>query len=72
MPHSILEKGVPIPPPSRKKHCWAEMEVSDSIFFPEAKITTIKGMVRSAAKRLGFKFTTRKCGMDGVRVWRIE
>lgn len=71
MSQSILEKGVPIPrPPS--KHPWAKMQVSDSIYFPDAKISTIKSMVRSASKRLGFKFTTRKCGIEGVRVWRIK
>lgn len=67
---SILEKGIPIPAP-RAKHRWADMEVSDSLFFPEGKVATVKSMVRSAAKRHGFKFTLRKL-KGGVRVWRIE
>lgn len=70
MPASILEKGVPLPTP-QPTHRWAEMEVTDSLFFPEAKVTTVKSMVRSAAKRHGFQFTVRKL-TGGVRVWRIK
>lgn len=70
MPSSILEKGVPIPKP-QFRHRWADMEVTDSLFFPQAKVTTVKSMALRAAKRLGFKFTLSKTP-GGVRVWRIK
>lgn len=64
-----VEKGVPMPPPTKGIYPFGSMEVGDSF---EAKAT--RGAVSAAAsdygKRHGLKFSVRQ--IDGtIRVWRI-
>lgn len=73
-----IEKGIPCPPNSagtnnlgRTKYPFAEMSIGDSFAYPQkTKHNTVGVTVCRAAKKLGFKFVTRK--VDGIiRVWRV-
>lgn len=71
-----IEKGVPIPAPSRReyvsKYPWRRLEVGDS-FFAADKLISSMG-IDNMRKKSGFNFTARTVtenGVKGVRVWRI-
>ena len=68
----VIEKNVPAPAnPRRRKYPFAEMEVGDSFFAPNIKISSV---TYSFARHPGKKFTARTVtenGVKGFRVWRI-
>lgn len=72
-----IDKNIPIPPrptlPGRpSKYPFAEMEVGDSFATDKpCRGTTISGSINFAAKKLGYKFTSRKQADGTIRVWRI-
>jgi hypothetical protein len=68
----LVEKGLPVPGPTMPcKYPWDQMEVGDSFFVEGGSVTTLGASAYSAAKRLGWKFTTRTVP-GGARSWRIK
>lgn len=80
----VIEKQIPIPPPSSGKrggstrgpnadntYPWAEMQVGDSILIPHRMRDSLSTSIRYHTKRHGMLFTQRK-NDDGVRVWRLS
>ena len=70
-----IEKGVPIPKPTRGRGSkiadFLSMEVGDSIFFKGKKINQISSILYNFKKRnkeYKFKMATVE---NGVRIWRI-
>lgn len=77
-------KGIPVPipnhgPGSSAKYPWDSMEVGDSFVAvcPEGKrkvahTGNMSALSTRHAKRLGFKFVTRKMGDGNIGVWRVS
>jgi hypothetical protein len=68
-----VEKNIPIPPRGPRgcyKYPFDAMDVGDSFFVKGGVYKTLSASVRSAAHRMGRKFTCRVYD-DGIRVWRI-
>ena len=70
----IIDKNIPIPngaprgaPP---KYPFRDMEVGDSVLFPEAQ-QKIVAAAHVHGKFTGKKFKTRSTEDGGVRIWRI-
>lgn len=72
-----IESGVPLPASyingRPASYPFRKMEVGQSIFIPEEKVSPHHAAKRAyaAGRRTGYKFTCRKVD-GGVRVWRIE
>ena len=70
-----IEKGIPAPEkygvgrPSR--YPFADMEVGDSFFVPDAPANRLACAATWATKRYNRRFITRVVE-HGVRVWRVE
>lgn len=69
-----VEKGRPIPPPTKSKYPFRDMEIGDSFWVPDGRnAEATKNNVRSAAtcysRRNGGRFTVRRDN-GGYRVWR--
>ena len=62
-----IEKN--IPPPSQRKYPRENMEIGDSFFVPDEKISNINPP--RGGKARNWKFT-RRTEKGGVRVWRIK
>lgn len=67
------EKDVPIPQISHKdvKYPWRVLEIGDSFFIENGKMSSIAGSKDWAQKQLRRKFTARTVE-GGIRVWRIK
>ena len=67
-----IEKNIPTPTGrSWRKYPFSEMEVGDSFFVPECKLSKINGPAQGFRRRNPeVKFTIRKEG-TGYRCWRI-
>ncbi len=71
----VIDKGIPIPPISRKGSYTSvlrQMKVGDSVFIKDKTPSGLGGTLSSLKPR---KFTSRKVtekDTEGVRVWRIE
>jgi hypothetical protein len=72
-----IEAGVAVPAKAfggrsqEAKYPWRDLQVGQSFFVPDAKMSTMSSNAHYRGVKLGVKFTCRKIG-DGVRVWRIE
>lgn len=69
-----IEKGVPLPKKlsQNARYPFAEMEVGDSFFIPNAKrLMTAGSISQYCTKKTGKKFSSRREG-NGIRVWRIS
>jgi hypothetical protein len=72
-----IEKGVPMPPPSRSKtfYPWREMKVGDSFFAVGREMNGISSSASSWGKKLNCIFRCRQNavgGEEGIRVWRVK
>ena len=65
-----IEKGLQIP--ERNRYPFADMEVGDSIFFPDAGHRSKPAeAAKKYSQRHDVKFSMRQVD-DGLRIWRIE
>lgn len=83
MDEIAIDKGVPLPRPSRggrqKKYPFDAMQVGDSLFMPAdpQRVEIVRTIVFLCAKRYAkkhaprWRFTSRKVE-GGIRIWRIE
>ena len=72
MTNIVIEKNVDLPKGRNKyNHPYKEMEVGDSFFVPEGKLSAICNNNWRLQKILNKKFIARSEG-GGVRVWRTE
>ena len=68
----MVEKNIPMPEEKKRNiYPYKQMDVGDSFFAPEAKITIMCNLQYRVSQKTGMKFTARKEG-NGVRVWRTE
>lgn len=76
-----IESGIPIPPRAGgtgrpSKYPFDQLKPGDSFLVPHHDgnpVVTVRRMaaaVKGAAKRTGWKFTTRRLS-EGLRVWRV-
>lgn len=65
-----IEKNVPMPV-GRSSYPFADMQIGDSFFVPNAKATTVSVAAHSSKKKLNMKFAVRTVN-GGTRVWRVE
>lgn len=75
-----IEKGIALPSSARgsdAKYPWADMEVGDSFFAPEAMLKSMRTSIYKQNKKGDAKFIARedtvkdgKKEIEGVRVWR--
>ena len=79
MEDPAIEKDIEIPPPTRSKYRFEEMEKGDSQLIPynDDHPSIVANRVINAARAYVLKaggkkkFTTRQLG-NGLRVWRVE
>lgn len=72
----VIEKGIPLPPPSVRgtsrsvyRELVSKMQVGDSVMVDKPQQATV---ILSAAKKLGFKASSRTDKVTkAVRVWRV-
>lgn len=78
--HWTIEKGVPIPPPFKKrnththrpKYPWSDMVPGDSFFVPDIPSASMSCTVATRERRNpGEKYTVR-ARAGGVRVWKTQ
>ena len=74
-----VQKGIEIPergPLSRSCiYPWNKMEIGDSFFLPNYKISQVSSGACAAGKRYGKMYITRTLienDIKGVRVWRVK
>lgn len=66
-----IESGVRMPPRTKQLYPWLEMNVGDSLWFPNRDSWDINVMRWKAQKRTGYRLSQRKL-KDGIRVWRVK
>jgi hypothetical protein len=68
----LIEKNVVIPPARVKRNYpYREMEIGDSFFVEDDKLSGVCNTNNRMQRLLGWRFTARTEG-KGVRVWRTE
>ena len=75
-----IEKGIPIPPPTRKWHGrakWMElltrMEIGDSVVIPYVKLSSMYGACKMLRYKIRVQAQERRDDEDRmVRIWRLE
>lgn len=65
-----VERQVPIP--NKENVPVKELEVGDSVAFPEFKRNAVASTASRLKKEEGKEFTVRKIGENTCRVWRTK
>ena len=68
-----IDKGIPVPMQNygKNREILKQLEVGDSIYFPEDYQRILNGFY-NVAKRLGIKIAIRRQPEGGCRLWRVK
>jgi len=65
-----IEKGIPIPEKSSLIATLRKMELGDSVLSDMSHDST-RSTASKVKREKGWRFTVRKVGGGGIRVWRV-
>ena len=72
MSYYKIDKGIPLP---NGRYPFADLDVGESFFVPNANANSVSSTASRLGKALGAAFVCRRVkenGVPGMRVWRVE